>query len=223
MKSGLTEPFKMFNDLKGKFTVIAARPEVENSYFMLDIINNCVGRKLYFNLKSERELLKDRIKVNDVELITVPITIEDINIMCEAMINYGLSTVLIDYLELVGTKDKYNNFVAQQLYIVNELKRIAQDYNISVVVLSTLPKYIDQREDKIPRLNDVKTYVRFTADIILFLCKDNFLPELIVAKNYNERLSNIRLSFDNRSHSFRFLGSSEERLSFMSIFNENYY
>lgn len=218
MKSGLTEPFKMFNDLKGKFTVIAARPDVEDTYFMVDIINNCVGRKLYFNLKSERELLKDRIKVNDVELITVPITIEDINIMCEAMINYGLRTVLIDYLELVGTKDKYNNFVAQQLYIVNELKRIAQDYNISVVVLSTLPRYIDQREDKIPRLNDVKTYIRFKADVLIFLYKENYLTMLNIAKSFNNSFGTIDLHFDIEDKTFIFLGTNGGRLSWKDIF-----
>lgn len=218
-----TDPFKVFNDLKGKLTVIAARPGVESPRFLVDIINNCNGRKVLFNLESAGSLFKDKIPEDAIEFIISPMMIEEIRKMCEAMSKLKLSLVLIDYLQLVGTERIFDNFVEEQTFIVKELKNIAVDFNVSVIVLSMLPKYIDQREDKIPRLNDVKTYVRFTADVILFLCKDNFFPKLIVAKNYNERLSNIRLGFDNRSHSFRFLGSSEERLSFMSIFNENYY
>ena len=218
-----TDPFKVFNDLKGKLTVISSRPGVGSSYFMVDIINNCKGRKVIFNLESTKSLFKEGIPADTTEFIISHIMIEEIRKMCEAMSKHNLSFVLIDYFQLLGTERVFDNFVEKQTFIVKELKSIAVDFNVSVIVLSMLPKYIDQREDKIPRLNDVKTYVRFTADVILFLCKDNFLPELIVAKNYNERLSNIRLGFDNRGHSFRFLGSSEERLSFMSTFNENYY
>ena len=223
MKVNSTDPFKIFYDLRGKLTVIGARPGIGKSSFLLDIINNNVGRKLYFNLDTNRNSLKDLVLVDDVEIVTAPIMIEDIRKMCEAMSTYKLSFVLIDYLQLIGTRKTFNSFVEKQFFIISELKNIAVDFNVSVIVLSTLPRYIDQREDKQPNLQDVKTYVRLNADVIMFLYKNNFLTELIVAKNYNERLGNTRLSYDKHTHSFNFFGSSEDRLSFMNIFNENYY
>jgi len=223
MKVFSTDPFRIFYDLKGKLTVIAARPYIDSSCFMLDIINNNIGKKLYFNLESTMTKIKDKILVNDVELITSAIMIEDLKMMVEAMSTYNLSFVLIDYLQLIRTRKEFDNFVEEQSYVIAELKSIATEFNVSVIVLSTLPKYIDQREDKHPNLQDVKSNVRTTADVILFLCNNNLFTELIVAKNYNERLGNTRLSFDNQNSSFEFLETSEENLKFMNLFNENYY
>ena len=222
MVSNPIDPFRMFNDLRGKLTVIAGRPCVGISFFMQDIINKCKGRKLYFNLCSKRESIEDHIKVNDVEVITIPITIEDIRTTCEAMVNYGLRIVLIDYLQLVKTREKFDSFAEEQSFILKELKKLAVDFNVSVIVLSTLPKRVDHRVDKKPNLLDVKSNMKRNADVIMFLFL-HFFHELIIVQNFNRRLGSMRLTYDDQSASFKFVGTDEEKFEFMNIFNDDKY
>jgi replicative DNA helicase len=77
---------------------------------------------------------------------------------------------------------------------LRELKLIAKDFNVPVIVLSLVSDDCVNRIDKRPKLGDLYEYGSFeqTADIIAFLhresyynpdCRDPLLAECIIAKN----------------------------------------
>lgn len=124
--------------------------------------------------------------------------------------NIGL--VIIDYLQLIEPEDKKTNREQQIAQITRRLKGIAKENGIPVIALSQLNRGVELREDKRPRLADLRESgaIEQDADIVMFLHRpDAYDPadrpgeaEIIVAKHRSGPTGIVTLRW--RRESMRF-------------------
>ncbi len=104
-----------------------------------------------------------------------------------------LGLIIIDYLQLIEPEDKRVPREQQISTISRQLKFISKELDIPVIALSQLNRGVEMREDKRPRLSDLRESgaIEQDADLIMFLHRpDAYDPEdrpgeaeLILAKH----------------------------------------
>lgn len=116
-----------------------------------------------------------------------------------------LDIVIIDYLQLIETEDKNMPREQQISSITRRLKFLAKDLDIPVIALAQLNRGVEQREDKRPRLSDLRESgaIEQDADIVMFLHRpEAYDPEdrpgeadLIISKNRHGPIGTIELTW----------------------------
>lgn len=114
-----------------------------------------------------------------------------------------LDLVIIDYLQLIESEDRSLPREQQIASITRRLKFLAKDLNIPVIALAQLNRGVEQREDKRPKLSDLRESgaIEQDADIVMFLHRpEAYDPEdrpgeadLIVAKNRAGPIGTVEL------------------------------
>jgi len=122
----------------------------------------------------------------------------------------NLGLVIVDYLQLMASIDTTRSYnrTEEISQITRMLKMLAMDMNIPVIVLSQLNRRVENREDKRPRLADLRDSgsIEQDADMVLFLYRDEVynprednpdkgIAEVIIGKNRNGPLGTIKLAF----------------------------
>lgn len=141
---------------------------------------------------------------------------------------HNLSALFIDYLQLIrGSNNVYRNRVQEISEITQGLKAIAKELNIPVIALSQLSRAVEQREDKRPLLSDLRESgsIEQDADVVMFIFREAYYlerkagtnpdpemearlnsirnnTEIIVAKQRNGPIDNIRLLFNSKTTKF---------------------
>jgi replicative DNA helicase len=131
-----------------------------------------------------------------------------------------IGLIIIDYLQLMqNSKSKIENRVQELSIITRALKNLARQFNIPIIALSQLSRNVENRIDKKPILSDLRESgsIEQDADLVLMLYKnkdfhknkmkfqDYYLTELIIAKQRNGPIGNIKLKFDpNKTKFFNF-------------------
>lgn len=120
---------------------------------------------------------------------------------------YGLGLVIIDYLQLIEPDEKGLPREQQIASITRRLKFLAKDLDIPVIALAQLNRGVEQREDKRPRMSDLRESgaIEQDADIIMFLHRPAaYDPEdrpgeadLIIAKNRSGPIGTVGLTWLN--------------------------
>ena len=128
-----------------------------------------------------------------------------------------IDLVIIDYLQLMqNPKTKMENRVQELSLITRALKNIARQFDIPIIALSQLSRNVENRIDKKPILSDLRESgsIEQDADLVLMLYKNKevqmrqnetenyYLTELIIAKQRNGPLGNIKLKFDPNKTKF---------------------
>lgn len=124
--------------------------------------------------------------------------------------NIGL--VIIDYLQLIEPEDKRANREQQIAQTTRRLKGIAKENDLPIIALSQLNRGVELREDKRPRLADLRESgaIEQDADIVMFLHRpDAYNPEdrpgeaeVVVAKHRSGPTGIVNLRW--RRESMRF-------------------
>src|SRR5205085_5945281 len=98
--------------------------------------------------------------------------------------------------------------------ISRNLKRMARELQVPVIVLAQLNRSLEQRKDKRPMLSDLRDSgeIEQDADKVLFLHRDDYFStekseenvpvEVIVAKNRNGSLDTVELTFKKNFQQF---------------------
>lgn len=109
--------------------------------------------------------------------------------------------VFVDYLGLMSAPTDLGTKDLQVGYITRNLKLIAKDYKITVVLLSQLNRNVEGRESPKPRLSDLRDSgnIEQDADIVMFISRDktidNGTAEIGIAKNRNGKLWDVTVAF----------------------------
>jgi replicative DNA helicase len=118
----------------------------------------------------------------------------------------GLGLVIVDYLQLLRGKARFENRVQEISDIARSLKTLARELEVPVIALSQLSRAVEQRPDRIPRLSDLRESgeIEQTADLVLFIHREDYYnpqseranaAEIIIAKQRNGPVGTIELVF----------------------------
>ena len=118
----------------------------------------------------------------------------------------GLDLVIIDYLQLI--QSNINGSRREQVEQVSrDLKRMAKELNVPVLVISSLSRANMQRESKIPVLSDLREtgQIEFDADVVMFIHREFYYKpsetelkhdaDIIIAKNRNGEIGRAKLNW----------------------------
>lgn len=108
-------------------------------------------------------------------------------------VEQGLDLVIVDYLGLVKDRGDRNTTRAQQVgHMAQQLKIMARELDVPVILLSQLNRNVEQRQDKVPTLSDLRESgeIEQVADTVILVHNATGKPdsgprELIVAKQRN--------------------------------------
>lgn len=109
--------------------------------------------------------------------------------------------VVIDYLGLIRTKDKKRDRRLEIEEITRDLKIMANELNIVIILLSQLSRGIESRQDKTPVLSDLRESgsIEQDSNVVAFLHNpdddDKTKKELIIQKNREGSLGIIEFKY----------------------------
>lgn len=107
-----------------------------------------------------------------------------------------LTALFIDYIQIIRSERKVSR--AEDVGMISsELKALAKELKIPVVVSSQLNRNADSRESKKPQLSDLKESgsLEQDADVVLLIHRDGRDAEVIVAKNKNGPTGTISMEY----------------------------
>ncbi|MBO5383549.1 MAG: replicative DNA helicase [Ruminococcus sp.] len=138
---------------------------------------------------------------------TASMTVQQMKAKLRRTKNLGL--VIIDYLQLMESTSRSDNRVVVISEITRQLKVMAKELNVPVILLSQLSRAVEGRTDKRPMLSDLRESgsIEQDADIVLFLYREAYynkesqrqnISECIVAKNRHGETGTVELIWDGQ-------------------------
>src|SRR5213595_1864751 len=113
---------------------------------------------------------------------------------------HGLHLVVIDYIQLMQGRGRFENRTLELASISRSLKGLAKELSVPIVVLSQLSRAPESRSDHRPQLSDLRESgaLEQDADVVVFIYREDMyldksqpptdaqgIAELIVAKQRN--------------------------------------
>jgi replicative DNA helicase len=121
---------------------------------------------------------------------------------------HGLSLIVVDYIQLMSARGRYENRTLELASISRSLKGLAKELNVPIVVLSQLSRAPESRSDHRPQLSDLRESgaLEQDADVVILIYRDDAYnrdpnnpdagtAELILAKQRNGPTGIVRLAF----------------------------
>ncbi len=116
-----------------------------------------------------------------------------------------IGLVVVDYIQLVDSEDSRDCRQEQIAKISRQLKTLARELPVPVIALSQLNRAVESREDRRPRMADLRESgaIEQDADMVLLIHRPEYydkneepgIAEVIVAKNRNGRTGSAKLAF----------------------------
>jgi len=121
-------------------------------------------------------------------------------------IERGLGLIIVDYMQLMRGRARSENRVQEISEIARSLKTLARELDVPVMALSQLSRAVEQRNDRVPRLSDLRESgeIEQTADLVMFIHRDDYynpqseranIAEIIIAKQRNGPVGTVELVF----------------------------
>lgn len=122
--------------------------------------------------------------------------------------NQPLGAVFIDYLQLLEDVTKNDNRVQELSKITRNLKQLARELNVPIIVMSQLSRNVENRINKRPMLSDLRESgsIEQDADVVLMLYRDEYynkntleknIMEIIIAKHRNGPVGTAKVKFNS--------------------------
>jgi replicative DNA helicase len=94
---------------------------------------------------------------------------------------FGLDMIVVDYIQLMsGSLNNRNDGRVQEIsQITQGLKAIAKELSIPVIALSQLSRQVEQRDNHIPLLSDLRESgsIEQDADVVMFVYRESYYLE----------------------------------------------
>lgn len=158
---------------------------------------------------STQELEKLNIFIDD----STPFYMHELRAKCRRLMKtHGLDIIFIDYIQLLKTREKYENRNLQLGAISATLKSIAKEFKIPVVALSQLSRSPEKRREKDsrPTMSDLRESgnLEQDADLVILLYRnkemdENNMAEIIIDKQRNGPTGAFKLVFLRNLASFK--------------------
>jgi replicative DNA helicase len=136
---------------------------------------------------------------------TPGISVMEIRAKCRRLkLEKNLGLVVIDYLQLMQGRGRFDNRQQEISEISRSLKILAKEINVPVIALSQLSRAPDARTDHRPVLSDLRESgaIEQDADIVIFIYRDDYynpdterknIAEIIIAKHRNGSTGTVEL------------------------------
>lgn len=131
-----------------------------------------------------------------------------------------IDLIIIDYAQLITTNSKSENRSVAVGEVTRQLKALARELDVPIILLSQLSREVEKRQSKIPQLSDLRDSgsIEQDADIVLFIYRDEYydpdstrigIGDIIIAKHRNGELRTVSLRFNKTTTSFEDLTLQE--------------
>ncbi len=222
---------------KGDLVLLGSRPAMGKGLFAINIMNYLMLTKnipcLYYSLQRSKKSFCERLfniggdkiceRVLDTE--TPVLYVEDSlqwtveKIYANARMHkkeHNIGFIVIDYVQLLSLdciEDFGLNYFARTRFVFTEiamqLKELALELDVPVLVLSTLSRSLEYRDDKRPVKEDIKVrdcgLMEEYIDLMMFLYRDDYYnrdvdpehnnAEVIVAKNNKGPTGTVKMNW----------------------------
>jgi replicative DNA helicase len=123
---------------------------------------------------------------------------------------HGLHLVVVDYIQLMQGRGRFENRTLELASISRSLKALAKELRVPVVVLSQLSRAPESRSDHRPQLSDLRESgaLEQDADVVVFIYREDQygdksapsadtqgVAELIIGKQRNGPTGVVKLAF----------------------------
>ena len=118
----------------------------------------------------------------------------------------GLGLVIVDYLQLMQGSGGENR--QQEIALISRsLKNLARELDVPIIAVSQLNRSLEQREDKRPRLGDLRESgaIEQDSDVVMFIYRDEYysperieskgLAEVVISKHRQGAVGKITMTF----------------------------
>lgn len=132
----------------------------------------------------------------------------------------NMKVVIIDYLQLIRLSSHSGlNRTGELEYITNSLKNMASELGLTIIILSQLSREHEKREDKSPRLSDLRDSgsIEQDSNIVMFIHqpeqpadyigREERFMEIIIAKHREGRTGIIPMEFQGNITKFKSITS----------------
>jgi replicative DNA helicase len=139
------------------------------------------------------------------------------------MAEHGLDVLIVDYIQLMQGRGRFENRTLELASISRSLKGLAKELNIPVIVISQLSRAPESRADHRPLLSDLRESgaLEQDADVVILLFRADQYPdakpedertvELNVAKHRNGPTGLIKLAFLKEQARFALRAKDRDR------------
>ncbi len=93
---------------------------------------------------------------------------------------FGLSLICVDYIQLMRSNSNKNDGRVQEISEITQgLKALAKELSVPVLALSQLSRAVEQRDEKIPQLADLRESgsIEQDADVVMFVYREAYYLE----------------------------------------------
>ena len=125
-------------------------------------------------------------------------------------VEHGLHLVIVDYVQLMQGRGRFENRTLELASISRSLKGLAKELRVPIVLLSQLSRAPESRSDHRPQLSDLRESgaLEQDADVVAFIYREDMyldknqpptdaqgVAELIIAKQRNGPTGIVKLAF----------------------------
>jgi len=123
---------------------------------------------------------------------------------------HGLHLVIVDYVQLMQGRGRFENRSLELASISRSLKGLAKELQVPVIVLSQLSRASESRSDHRPQLSDLRESgaLEQDADVVMFIYREDMyvdkgappsdqtgVAEIIIGKQRNGPVGVVKLAF----------------------------
>ena len=170
------------------------------------LMSGAIGQKDYGKISHALETLSAmKLYIDDTANVSV---LEMRATARRLKAEHGLSLLVVDYIQLMSGRGRYENRTLELASISRSLKGLAKELDVPIVVLSQLSRAPEARSDHRPQLSDLRESgaLEQDADVVIMIYREDAYnrdpnhpdagtAELILAKQRNGPTGVVRLAF----------------------------